>query len=215
MVTVVVLHVVMLTLLATALAPRRSPYAYADTPMTLIVIPPADPPRGVVVPQRLTPAPALSRSNVVSPPVTPADITPVPDERAPIDWARAAELAARHQVEVIELERRRARGFTPGVQREPELTPSPVPQFGWSRAATQPVEALPDGGTLIRLNERCVTVINPIHADTAFDAATKSAVIRILPSCGIGTIPANGSLFEHMNDPAVVGDRKDDSSLPR
>ena len=81
----------------------------------------------------------------------------------------------------------------PAQNRELELAPAPPPEFGWSRAAIQPIEALPDGGILIRLNERCVIVINPFP----------------LPFCGIGEIPVNSGLFEHMNDPPVAGDWKD------
>jgi hypothetical protein len=167
--------------------------------MRLIAVLPAAAP-GSVAPERLMPTPAPSSMDAVLPPVMPSDITPAPEERAPIDWARAAELAARRQVDAIELERRRARGFTPGAQNhEQEFVPAPAPAFGWSLAATQPIEALPDGGLLIRLNDRCVIVINPIP----------------VPFCGIGKIPVNGDLFEHMNEPPVAGDWKDDSALRR
>jgi hypothetical protein len=60
------------------------------------------------------------------------------------------------------------------------------------------VEALPEGGILIRLSERCVVAVTLV----AF------------PACSFGEISVNGRLFEHMNDPPSLGDWKDDSALP-
>jgi hypothetical protein len=195
---VLVLHVAMLALLMSGRVPRLDSYI-DDTAMTLIVLPPAASPR-VVVPERTTPVPARARESGAAPSAIPTETTPPIEERAPIDWTREAELAANHQVDAVEIERRRARGFTPGAQsREPEVARTPAPDFAWSKAATQPIEQLPEGGTLIRLNDRCVIVIYVIP----------------MPFCGIGEIPANGDLFEHMNDPPVIGDWKDDSALPR
>jgi hypothetical protein len=74
----------------------------------------------------------------------------------------------------------------------------PAQEFGWSKTA-QRVEALPDGGILIRLSERCVVVVT----------------IIMMPMCQIGEIPVNGDLFEHMDDSSVLGDWKDDSALRR
>ena len=194
---VVLLHVAIFVLLMSARVPRLDSHT-DDTSMTLIVIPPVAAPRAVV-PERVTPVPARSRENVVIPPAIPAE-TPLPiEERAPIDWAREAARAASHQVDAVELERRRARGFTPEAQsREPEIPVLPAPEFGWSRTA-QRVEALAEGGVLIHVSERCVIVVS----------------VMVVPACGIGEIPVNGDLFEHMNDPPVPGDWNDDSALPR
>jgi hypothetical protein len=195
--TVVLLHVAIFVLLRSARVPRLDSHT-DDTSMTLIVIPPVAAPR-VVVPERVTPVPARSRENVVLPPAIPTETTPPIEERAPIDWAREAALGASHQVVAVELERRRARGFTPEAQsREPEILVLPAPEFGWSRTA-QRVEALPEGGILIRLSERCVIVVT----------------IMMLPACGVGEIPVNGDLFEHMDDPPAFGAWNDDSALKR
>ena len=51
------------------------------------------------------------------------------------------------------------------------------------------IEPLKTGGTLIRLNDRCVLVF----------------AVMVLPICQIGKIPARGDLFEHMDDPPVLG----------
>jgi hypothetical protein len=191
-VAVVLLHVAIFVLLMSARVPRLDSHT-DDTSMTLIVIPPVAASR-VVVPERVTPVPARSRENVASPPAIPAETTTPIKERAPIDWAREAALAARHQVDAVEFERRRARGFTPEAQgREPETLVPPAPEFGWSRTA-QRVEALPEGGILIHVSERCVIVVS----------------VMLIPACGIGEIPVNGDLFEHMNDPPAPGDWKDD-----
>jgi hypothetical protein len=190
-VAVVLLHGAIFVLLMSARVPRLDSHTN-DTSMTLIVIPPVAAPR-VVVPEDVTPTPARSIESVASPPAIPAETTTPSEERAPIDWAREAALAARHQVDAIELERRRTRGFTPKAQgREPETPVSPAPEFGWARTA-QRVEALPEGGILIHVSERCVIVIS----------------VMVLPACGFGEIPANGDLFEHMNDPPTLGDWKD------
>jgi hypothetical protein len=195
--TVIALHTMMLALLKAARVPRIEPHT-DDTALTLIVIPPPAPPREVV-PERTTPSPVRPRVHEVPAPATPRDTIPVPEQRAPIDWSREAELAVARGVDAIELERRRARGFTPEVQgREPEILVPPAAEFGWSRTAKR-VEALPEGGILIRLSERCVIAVTPM----------------VFPACGIGEIPVNGDLFEHMDDPPVLGDWKDDSALPR
>jgi hypothetical protein len=49
------------------------------------------------------------------------------------------------------------------------------------------------------VSERCVIVVS----------------VMLFPACGIGEIPVDGGLFEHMNDPPALGDWKDDSALPR
>jgi hypothetical protein len=195
--SVALLHVALFALLMSARAPRLD--SNTDDPsMTLIVIPPVAAPR-VLVPEHVIPVPARSRGNVVVPPAIPAEATPPIDERAPIDWAREAALATSHRVDTVELERHRARGFTPQAQRrEPEILVQPAPEFGWARTA-QRVEVLPEGGIVFHVSERCVIVVS----------------VMLIPACGIGEIPVNGDLFEHMNDPPVLGDWKDDSALQR
>lgn len=191
-VAVVVLHLAIFVSLMSARVPRLNSHT-DDTSMTLIVIPPVAVPR-VIVPERVISVPARSRESADSPPVIPAETTTPIEERAPIDWASEAALAARHRADAVELERRRARGFTPEAQgREPETQVPPAPEFGWSRTA-QRVETLPEGGILIHVSERCVIVVSVV----------------MLPACGIGEIPVKGDLFEHMNDPPALGDWKDE-----
>jgi hypothetical protein len=195
--TVIGLHAVMFALLMSARIPRIESDT-DGTALTLIVIPPLAPPREVV-PERTIPSPVRPRLHEVRAPAIPRDTTPAPEQRAPIDWSHEAEFAVARGVDAIELERRRARGFTPEVQsREPEILALPAPEFDWSRTA-QRVEALPEGGILIRLSQRCVIVVTTM----------------MFPACGIGEIPVNGDLFEPMDDPPVLGDWKDDSALPR
>jgi hypothetical protein len=196
-VIVIGLHAVMFALLMSARVPRIQSDT-GDTALTLIVIPPLAPPREVVQ-ERTTPSPERPRFHGVPAPAIPRDTTPAPEQRPPIDWSHEAELAVARGVGAIELERRRARGFTPEVQsREPEILVLPAPEFDWSRTA-QRVEALPEGGILIRLSERCVIAVTAM----------------MFPVCGFGEIPVNGDLFEHMDDPPVLGDWKEDSALPR
>jgi hypothetical protein len=190
--TVIGLHSAVIALLLSARGARIEPYT-DDTALTLIVIPPLAPPREVL-PDRTASSPPPPRIYEAPSSATPLDTKPAPEQRTPIDWSHEAELAVARGVDTIELERRRARGFTPDVQnREPEITAPSAPEFGWSSTA-QRVEALPEGGVLIRLSERCVIVVTTM----------------MFPACGIGEIPVNGDLFEHMDDPPVLGDWKED-----
>lgn len=59
-----------------------------------------------------------------------------------------------------------------------------VPKFGWDHASTHRLEALPQGGMLINLNDHCALVVYGF----------------LFPFCRIGRIPVNGHLFDHMRD---------------
>lgn len=132
-----------------------------------------------------------------APPVRTAPITlptEPPTHEAPstssprIDWAREAELSASRQIHSDEEARRHAAPFSHDFSAQRPVRPAP--QFRWSRAHTNRLEPLETGGTLIWLNERCAVV---------FAGA-------IFPVCAIGKIPAHGDLFEHLNDPPVLGE---------
>lgn len=184
-----------------ALIPARAPRTASETgdpAMTLIIVPPRS---------QLPTATSTPELAAQATPLAPTGATPITPPQAPspliepeqIDFAREAELATQRAVAAIELERRRARGFTPREQnREPEVARTPAPEFGWSSTA-QRVEALPEGGILVRLSERCVIAVTLV----AF------------PACSFGEIPVNGDLFEHMKDAPKPGDWKDDSAALR
>ena len=56
------------------------------------------------------------------------------------------------------------------------------PWDGWDYAATHRIEALPQGGTVIALDDRCSLVLAPIP----------------IVGCWLGHLPASGGLFRHM-----------------
>lgn len=103
-----------------------------------------------------------------------------PQKRAPIDWQQAM------QGEVHDAESRsRHNGLNFGFPQLPAAIPA-APPFGWDYAATHRVQALPEGGVLIMLNDHCALVI---------------FVVFPIAGCKIGRIPANGQLFENVHDP--------------
>lgn len=138
---------------------------------------PRQPPSRLLPPR---PAMAKSRSLLRLPPARP--ITPPTAAGAsahpPVDWQQAA------QREVRELaSRSHTRKMQFGFPQMPESAP-PRPQFGWDYAHTHRVEALPGGGTIINLTDRCALVVYVI----------------LIPVCKIGHIPANDHLFDDMRD---------------
>lgn len=76
-----------------------------------------------------------------------------------------------------------ARKLRFGFPRQPAPAAA-VPEFGWDPASTHRLEALPQGGMLLNLNDRCALVIYGLF----------------FPVCKIGRIPVNGHLFDHMRD---------------
>src|SRR5262249_17166309 len=119
------------------------------------------------------------------PPEPPTNAAPTPSP--PIDWAREAELSASHQMQKDEEARRLAAPFTHGFSAQAPVRPAP--QFRWNHAQTNRIEPLESGGMLIWLNQRCAV----------------AGVGGLSPFCSIGKIPVQGALFEHMNDPPVLG----------
>jgi len=109
----------------------------------------------------------------------------------PTDWAgelsRAAKDAASERLA------QQPRDF--GFPHSPSAPTSKTPQFGWDYVATHRIEAIPEGGLLLHLNDNCVLILFPLP----------------FAGCGIGKKKVNGDLFEHMHDPAQFGDMNDQS----
>lgn len=81
--------------------------------------------------------------------------------------------------------RRKSHRLRFGFPKSSSAAPSPRHEWdGWDYAATHRIEELPQGGTVINLNDRCVLLINPFP----------------LFGCAIGHIPAKGDLFKHLHD---------------
>jgi hypothetical protein len=99
-----------------------------------------------------------------------------------IDWQREAEAATRKRA----LEAEAQPDQTGGGPSKPQ------PQFGWDRSRVHGFESIESGGFVVRISDRCVIVIT----------------LLAMPACKIGTKPARGDLFEHMDD-AAPGDWKD------
>lgn len=137
------------------------------------------------------PAPAVtvepprldSSAPITLPPESSPENAPAPPS---IDWQQETRSAAARMAESLESERRRKGKLAP----DPRFArPVPRPEFGWDRSKTHRIEALPEGGTLIHLNDRCVIAISGLF----------------FPMCALGKISARGDLFDHMGD-APAGD---------
>jgi hypothetical protein len=96
------------------------------------------------------------------------------------DWAEELKLAAKNALTNELAQKRHEMDFAHAYP----TTPTKPPQFAWNYAATHRVEALPQGGLLIHINDNCVLLIFPLP----------------FVGCGIGKLPANGDLFEHMRE---------------
>jgi hypothetical protein len=96
------------------------------------------------------------------------------------DWTEELHLAARDAIAKELAQKRHDLDFAHAFPMQPKKPP----QFAWDYAATHRVEAIPEGGLLIHLNDNCVLIIFPLP----------------LIGCGIGKHPANGDLFEHRHD---------------
>ncbi|HEY6620904.1 MAG TPA: hypothetical protein VIY68_15265 [Steroidobacteraceae bacterium] len=96
------------------------------------------------------------------------------------DWSQELQLAAKNAV-AKELERKKHEAdFTHVFPTQPKKPP----QFAWNYAATHRIEALPQGGLVIHINDNCALLIFPLP----------------FIGCSIGKRPANGDLFEHLHD---------------
>jgi hypothetical protein len=104
----------------------------------------------------------------------------------PVDWAGELSRAAKEAVSEGLVPKPRDFGFP----HSSSVPTNKTPQFGWDYVATHRIEAIPEGGLLLHLNDNCVLVLFPLP----------------FAGCGIGKKKANGDLFEHMRDPAQFGD---------
>jgi hypothetical protein len=116
---------------------------------------------------------------------------PQPAPAAP-DWRQEMQIAANDEIEADERKRRKSSPLAPhdfsGVR--PGSTDDTKRAYGWSHAATHRVEAIPSGGLLINVNDRCTVVW----------------VVFPFPLCKVGKIPVRGDLFQDMKDPPAPGE---------
>ena len=133
------------------------------------------------VPRTSRKSPTRAATQTDSTAITSSEVEPPPPPA--IDWADEAKLAASRQIDALERSRNRG-GSIVAPEINLEAGPRPKPEFGWSHAQTHRIEPLPEGGTLVWINERCALVING----------------GLLPICKLGKIQARGDLFEHMHD---------------
>lgn len=110
-------------------------------------------------------------------PITPPR-TPGPGH-APVDWQQAMQGEVRAEES---LSRKRKLHF--GFPHAPPAGPAAPSDFGWDYAHTHRVEALPEGGLLINVTDRCALVV----------------YVLLIPVCKIGRMPADGRLFDHMQE---------------
>lgn len=182
-------HIALLVLLATDnRAMNRQSRASKSQLVFVQAERPAEP-RWLIAPPAMT-KPSIRPQNPLEPLVTSPPVQRSASSSAAIDWAREAELSVSRQIAAAEAARRAAEMFSRKPLDEPLR---PVPEFGWLHSAVQPIEALPEGGFIVWLNERCGIFVG----------------IMAMPFCGFGKIPARGDLFEHMTDVPQAGDWKD------
>jgi len=117
---------------------------------------------------------------------------PPPEHPTIIDWAAEAERQAKQQIQLSMGAHPRALDkHAQGLDLNGGLGPDKAkgPQFGWYNARLHRFEAIPGGGMVIHLNDRCVVVLMPFP----------------FPFCGIGKIPTRGDLLDHMHDEPQEG----------
>jgi hypothetical protein len=109
------------------------------------------------------------------------------DTREPpaIDWRGDAEAIAREHARAAET------GGEPS--RKGDGPAKPKPEFAWSHSTTHRIEPMEGGGFVVWINDRCGVAVSALA----------------MPFCMLGTKPARGDLFEHMDDPPTAGDWKD------
>jgi hypothetical protein len=96
------------------------------------------------------------------------------------DWTEELKQAAKHALATELAQQRHELDFAHAFPAQPKKSY----QFAWDYAATHRIEAIPEGGMLVHLNDYCVLIIFPLP----------------FIGCGIGKLPANGDLFEHRHD---------------
>lgn len=173
-------------ILRPAIQPAPPPVA---TPLEVTLLqaarrlrPALPPPKHLRAVPRLQAAPATRQipppAEMTQPITVPWATKPAP--RTPIDWQRAMQGEVR-----AEESGSHAGKLQFGFPQPPPASPAAPWKFGWDYAQTHRIEALPDGGLLINLTDRCALV----------------AYLMLIPVCKIGKMPANGQLFDHIHDP--------------
>jgi hypothetical protein len=121
-----------------------------------------------------------------------------PEATAPlaIDWAKEAERAAADRIEADEEVRRGSSARPPDGGQNVGIAGGGAPsvQFGWDYAHIHRFEALPEGGSILNLNDRCSIIIK--------------LPLFVLGGCKIGKIEARGDLFSRMDGPPPPLDSK-------
>jgi hypothetical protein len=164
---------------------RQAAPQFPERRAVLVLLPEAEKPRLApppVAPVTLQPPPELSLP-ASTPPLLVAPPRPDATTMPPVvDWQREAEETSRKQALAAE------------AQRDHKDAPTKAkPEFGWDRSRVHRVESLESGGFVVRLSDRCVLVIT----------------LLAMPTCKIGTKPARGDLFQHMDDAPTAGEWKD------
>jgi hypothetical protein len=96
------------------------------------------------------------------------------------DWTEELQLVAKDAVAKELAQKRHELDFAHAFPTQAKKSQ----QFAWDYAATHRIEAIPEGGLAVHINDNCVLLIFPLP----------------LIGCGIGKHPANGDLFEHRHD---------------
>jgi hypothetical protein len=126
---------------------------------------------------------AVSQHRIDRAPESPSIVPPSSEEDNAIhptpDWTEELQLAAKNSVANELAKKKHDSDFVHIFPAQPKQPP----QFAWNYAATHRVEALPQGGLLIHINDNCVLLIFPLP----------------FVGCGIGRSPTNGNLFENMH----------------
>jgi hypothetical protein len=171
--SVLVGHVVLVLLFARVREQERTPDSVSRSRLVFIEgVPP-------VRPLTPMPEPELSTSTAISVPIPRVDISGQPEPEPAtssrrIDWQADAERSAHNAIR--EMNAPRARGFEERAPPEPERKPRP---FEWA----PPRAGFSGGLPYVRVGKRCAIGLGFF-------------------GCGLGELPpANGKLFEDMNDP--------------
>jgi hypothetical protein len=180
-VAVLALHVVIFWLLIAKVRLLAGPEIAQS--LELLSLPPSSPPPHGE-PEKggsKAPKPAKRRLDEQSPPAPEQSPAP-PEDNAiapPIDWQAELAREARDSASAKPDHPFREFDFP---RRSPPA--AKAPEFAWDRNHTHRVESVP-GALLVHLNDNCVLVMAPLP----------------FVFCRPGKRPANGDLFDHMNDP--------------
>jgi hypothetical protein len=159
----------------------RSPNALVTGPIMIFELDrPLAPPQADIVFSPLQNRPRLTAPSAISVPLPPEGET-----EAQPDWGESAKnVAARIAAQMSE-----------GGGNPPPPASAPK-QFGWDSSRTKRWEQAPEGGTVVRLNDHCQIIFNPLP----------------IGGCALGKIEPRGDLFEGMREHLDSSDAR--SSAP-